>query len=428
MTAPERLPGRSIATSRALTPDRARHMRRVATGLLILMAGVFAVAHTQLDVHPAWGFVHAFAEAAMVGGLADWFAVTALFRHPLGIPIPHTAIIPENKDRIADTMASFLRSNFLTATVVARRMRAMNFARAAGDFLARPPEAEGSRYRLGAGEIVAEVLESLDPERLGGQVRAGLVHQLEKLEVSPLLGQMLAGAIADKRHLPLLDSLIRWAGLTLEDNEELVRRMIHEKANAVVRWTGLDERLANSVLDGLYRLLAEVLVDPDHPLRNKIEEGLETLARDLQHDEAMRAKVEGMKNDLLANPALGAWWMAVWERLRNSLIASARDPGKGGLGGQLAGMVGELGQALRQDEQLQLQVNRFARRTAVGVATRYGGQIVQLVSETVRRWDARTVTDRIEGAVSRDLQFIRLNGTLVGGLVGVTIHLVTTLL
>ena len=227
MTAPERLPGRSIATSRALTPDRARHMRRVATGLLILMAGVFAVAHTQLDVHPAWGFVHAFAEAAMVGGLADWFAVTALFRHPLGIPIPHTAIIPENKDRIADTMASFLRSNFLTATVVARRMRAMNFARAAGDFLARPPEAEGSRYRLGAGEIVAEVLESLDPERLGGQVRAGLVHQLEKLEVSPLLGQMLAGAIADKRHLPLLDSLIRWAGLTLEDNEELVRKGWH---------------------------------------------------------------------------------------------------------------------------------------------------------------------------------------------------------
>jgi uncharacterized membrane-anchored protein YjiN (DUF445 family) len=287
-------------------------MRRVATGLLVLMAGIFAIAHTQLDVHPVWGFVHAFAEAAMVGGLADWFAVTALFRHPLGIPIPHTAIIPENKDRIADTMARFLQSNFLTATVVARRMKVMNFARAAGDFLARPREGEGSRYRLGAGEIVAEVLESLDPERLGGQVRGGLVHQLEKLEVSPLLGQMLAGAIADKRHLPLLDSLIRWAGLTLEDNEEMVRKIIHEKANSVIRWTGLDERLANSVLDGLYKLLAEVLVDPDHPLRNKIEEGLEQLAQDLQHDETMRAKVEGMKNDLLANPALGAWWVGAW--------------------------------------------------------------------------------------------------------------------
>src|SRR5690606_27941158 len=285
LTAPQGKGGPPVAGDTILTPDRARHMRRVATGLLVLMAGVFAVAHSQLDVHPAWGFVHAFAEAGMIGGLADWFAVTALFRHPLGIPIPHTAIIPENKDRIADTMARFLQSNFLTATVVARRMRSMNLARAAGEFLARPAEGEGSRFRLGAGEIVAEALESLDPERLGGQVRAGLVHQLEKLEVSPLLGQMLEGAIADKRHLPLLDAMIRWAGLTLEDNEQMVREMIHKRANAVLRWTGLDERLANSVIDGLYRLLAEVLVDPDHPLRNKIEEGLEKLAHDLQHDE-----------------------------------------------------------------------------------------------------------------------------------------------
>jgi uncharacterized membrane-anchored protein YjiN (DUF445 family) len=371
--------------------------------------------------------VLAFSEAAMVGGLADWFAVTALFRHPLGLPIPHTAIIPENKDRIADSMARFLQSNFLIPTVVARRMRAMNLAGALGDFLTRPSDGgELSRIRGGAGELVADVLESLDPERLGGQVRAGLLHQLEKIEVSPLLGQMLSAAIADKRHVPRLDALIRWAGLTLEDNEEMVRQIIHEKANSVIRWTGLDERLANSVLDGLYRLLAEVLVDPEHPLRHKIEEGLETLAHDLQHDEAMRERVEGMKRDLLANPALGTWWNGVWERMRLMLIESARNPA-GGLGGSMTSMVAELGQALREDPALQRQVNRFARRTAVGVATRYGGQIVQLVSETVRRWDARTVTGRIESAVGRDLQFIRLNGTLVGGLVGVAIHLIDTL-
>ena len=407
-------------------PDRARRMRRVATGLLVAMAALFVLARTMLGTHPAWDFVLAFSEAAMVGGLADWFAVTALFRRPLGLPIPHTAIIPENKDRIADTMANFLQANFLTPTVVARRMRSMNLARAVGDYLGRPDgSGEGSRIRAGAGELVAEVLESLDPERLGGQVRAGLFNQLDRLEVAPLLGQMLHGMIADKRHRPLLDSLIRWAGLTLEDNEQMVREMIHARANAVLRWTGLDERLATSVIDGLYRLLAEVLVDPDHPLRSKIEEGLGKLAHDLQHDEATRAKVERAKADLLANPALGAWWTGVWERIRVSLIASARNPGEGGLGGQLAGMVGELGIALRDDPTLQHQVNRFARRTAVGIATRYGGQIVQLVSETVKRWDARTVTDRIEGAVSRDLQFIRLNGTLVGGLVGVAIHLIS---
>jgi uncharacterized membrane-anchored protein YjiN (DUF445 family) len=424
MTGPSTVP---VPFRTPLPPDRARRMRRAATGLLVAMAALFALARTQLGTHPAWDWVLAFSEAAMVGGLADWFAVTALFRHPLGIPIPHTAIIPENKDRIADSMARFLQSNFLIPVVVARRMRAMNLAQAAGDFLARPEGDGVSRIRGGAGELVAEVLDSLDPERLGGQVKAGLLHQFERLEVSPLLGQMLTAAIADKRHLPLLEALIRWAGLTLEDNEEMVRKIIHERANAVVRWTGLDERLANSVIDGLYRLLAEVLVDPEHPLRRKIQEGLDQLAHDLQHDEDLRAKVEGMKRDLLANPALGTWWIGVWERMRVGLIAAARDP-KGGLAGPFSSMLGELGQALREDPALQRQVNRFARRTAVGVATRYGGQIVQLVSETVKRWDARTVTDRIENAVGRDLQFIRVNGTLVGGLVGVAIHLLNAAL
>ena len=403
--------------------DRARRMRTVATGLLVVMAGLFFLARSQEHVHPAWGFALAFSEAAMVGGLADWFAVTALFRRPLGLPIPHTAIIPENKDRIADTMAEFLRTNFLTPAVVARRMRAMNMAQALGSFLAEPPKGGESRFGSGATELLVEVLESLDPQRLGKQVQAGLSAQLEKMEVAPLLGQMLSAAIADKRHLPLIDSLIRWAGITLEANEGMVRDMVHARANAVLRWTGLDERLATSVVDGLYKLLAEVLVDPDHPLRHKIEEGLERLAHDLVHDPAMRARVERMKSEMLANPALGTWWEGVWERIRSSLIDMARDP-DAALFGQLGGSLSELGAALRDDPRLQLQVNRFARRTAVGVTTRYGGQIVQLVSETVKRWDARTVTGRIENAVGRDLQFIRVNGTLVGGLVGVTIHAV----
>jgi uncharacterized membrane-anchored protein YjiN (DUF445 family) len=396
-------------------------MRRTATGLLVAMAAVF-VAALQLDNgHPAWGYVIAFAEAAMVGGLADWFAVTALFRHPMGIPIPHTAIIPNKKDRIADTMAGFLRENFLTPGVVARRMRAMNFAHAAGEFLSEPRPRGKGRIGEGAAGLVADLLESLDPERLGSQVRAGLARQADKIDIAPLLGSALTAAIADGRHRPLLESMVRWTGETLEKNEGLVRSMIHARANAVLRFTGLDERLANSVLDGLYRLLAEVLVDPDHPLRKTVDEGLEKLAHDLIHDPETRAKVERAKSEILANPAVGEWWTGVWEKLRRSLIDTARHPDKM-LSGQLGGAMAELGRALREDAGLQWQVNRFARRTAVGVASRYGAQIVQLVSETVKRWDARTVTARIESAVGRDLQFIRINGTLVGGLVGVTIH------
>ncbi|HEY6869547.1 MAG TPA: DUF445 domain-containing protein [Novosphingobium sp.] len=398
-------------------------MRRTATALLAGMAVLFVLSHQLRASHPVWPWVLAFAEAAMVGGLADWFAVTALFRRPLGLPIPHTAIIPENKDRLADSMAAFLRDNFLTAPVVARRLRDLNLAAAAGAWLADPAGGEAARLRGAAGELLAQVLETLDPERLGGQVRGGLVRQLERLELAPLLGRLVGTAIAEGRHGPVIESLVRWAGFALEANEGLVRELIHRRANAVLRWTGLDERLANSVLDGLYKLLAEVIVDPAHPLRGKIEEGLQGLAHDLTHDPAMRARVERAKREVLANPALAEWWQGVWERIRLRLIALARDPAAG-TSGQVREALADLGRALRDDPALQVQINRLARRTAVGLATRYGAQIVRLVSETVKRWDATTVTERLEGAVGRDLQFIRINGTLVGGLFGLAIHAV----
>lgn len=395
-------------------------MRVVATSLLLAMAVVYALTRRYEGLHPALGFVRAFAEAAMVGGLADWFAVTALFRHPLGLPIPHTAIIPENKDRIAETMAAFLQANFLTPQVVARRMGAVNVAAAAGNFLADPRTGE-SRLRDGAAGLLADVLESLDPEELGGLAKGALRAQLEKLELAPLLGQLLGAAIADGRHMPVIESLIRKAAETIEANEPLIQATIHERANTILRWTGLDEKLANAILDGLYKLLAETLVVPDHPLRRKIEEGLESLAHDLVHDAEMRAKVERMKHEVLANPAFGRWLDGLWERGRTRLLQVVRNP-RGALGGQFGASLAELGGALKDDVRLQRVVNRFARRTMVGVATRYGAQIVRLVSETVKRWDARTVTDRIEGAVGRDLQFIRINGTLVGGLVGLALH------
>ena len=409
--------------------DRARRMRRTATGLLVAMASLFLLSRHMLggDAQgPAglWNWTLAFSEAAMVGGLADWFAVTALFRRPLGLPIPHTAIIPENKDRIADTMAAFLRSNFLTPAVVARRMRGLNLARGAGAFLANP-RADRSRVAEGAAGLLADILESLDPDQLGATVQRGLHGQLQRLKVAPLLGQMLAAAIEDRRHLPLMDGLLRWAGFTLEANEVLIRALIHDRANAIVRFTGLDEKLANAILDGLYRLLAETIVDPAHPLRAKAEEGLETLARRLREDPETQARVERLKDELLANPAVAAWWQATWERLRQSLLKALREPATAldsNLGAIFTGALAGMGEALTQDPRLQVQVNRFVRRTAVGMANRYGDQLVRLVSETVKGWDAMTVTERVEGAVGRDLQFIRINGTLVGGIVGLAIH------
>jgi len=414
-------------SAQIIPADKARAMRRIATGLLIAMAMAFLALRHFEGVHPGWGYAIAFAEAAMVGGLADWFAVTALFRHPLGIPIPHTAIIPVNKNRIADTMAVFLRENFLTPQVVARRLQGFNLAQSAGNFLTADRTSHDGRMQDGVAQLFAEILESLDPDRLGGHVRTGLTHQLEKLEVAPLLGQMLETSIADNRHTPLLESLIRKAGEVLEANDDLMRMIVRQRTNAILQWTGLDGRIAMSVLDGLYKLLAEMLVIPGHPLRMKIEELLETLAVDLVEDAGTREKVERAKLELLANPALGDWWQSVWERIRLGLIEAARDPDRP-VSAHLDSALTELGTALCEDRALQVQVNRFARRALVGVVSRYGDEIVRLVSETVKRWDAQTVTGRIESAVGRDLQFIRVNGTLVGGLVGLCIHAVDSIL
>ena len=407
-------------------PPALRKMRVVATGLLVTMVALFLIARYFQPIHPAWGFVRAFAEAAMVGGLADWFAVTALFRHPLGLPIPHTAIVPRNKDRIGETLANFLRTNFLVPRVVARRMIRLDVAGAAGRWLAQPPQ-EGGRIRRGASRLFAEMLTAFDPQRLGGMVKAGIGARLRATEVSPILGQLLKAAIAEGRHVPLMESVIRWAGQALAANEPVVRAMVHERAGAILRWTGLDETVADKLIDGLDKLLHDMAEDPGHPIRLKIEEGLDRLAWDLQYDPAMRARVEAMKDDLIANPAMQRWLDGLWEQAREGLLRLARDP-EAVTAGKLGETLRQLGQTLQSDPRLASTINRFVRRAVVGIAADYGDGIVRLVSETVRGWDADTVTSRLENAVGRDLQYIRINGTLVGGSVGLVLHVVDRLL
>ena len=395
-------------------------MYAVATGLLVLMAATYVTARIFEPLHPAIGFVRAFAEAAMVGGLADWFAVTALFRHPLGLPIPHTAIIPKNKDRIGDTLALFLRDNFLTPNVVARRMRHIDVATAAGKFLTTAPDS-GGRFKAGASRIAADLIGALDDERLGGMVKSALETRIRDLDLAPLLGQALGAAIANDRHLPLLDGIIRWAGRTLMHNEELLRDMVHKRAGAILRWTGLDENLSNAIIDGLHKMLDDMASDPAHPLRAKAEEGLAHLAIDLQDDPRMRERVATIRDELLENPAMRQWLDGLWAQARAALLRAARDP-DAALAGKFGDALRQLGETLQSDETLRITINRFARRTAVGATATYGDGIVRLVSDTVRGWDAQTITDRVENAVGRDLQFIRINGTVVGGLVGVGLH------
>ncbi|WP_425352353.1 DUF445 domain-containing protein [Allosphingosinicella vermicomposti] len=404
----------------------APNMRIMATGMLVAMAALFLLATSMKDAHPAWSFVKAFAEAAMVGGLADWFAVTALFRHPLGLPIPHTAIIPRNKDRIGDTLAAFLKTNFLTPSVVARRMRGVDVAGAIGRFLTDPPREEG-RLREGASRLIVDILESLDQERLGGMVKSAISSRIKTLQVSPVLGQSLEAAMDENRHVPVLDSIVTWAGRTLDANEDVIRQMVHERAGWVMRLAGIDDRLADSIIDGLRRLTIDMAVDPEHPLRQSAEEGLARLAQNLRTDPETQAKVEEMKNNIVENDAVGDWMDGLWENGRAALLKAARDP-DAALAGKFGDALRQLGQTLQEDARLKAAINQFARRALVGIVATYGNGIVALVSETVRSWDARTITGRLEGAVGRDLQYIRINGTLVGGLVGLLIHVAETTL
>ncbi len=385
------------------------------------MAGIYALARWIGPVHPMVGFVQAFAEAAMVGGLADWFAVTALFRHPLGLPIPHTAIIPRNKDRIGDTLATFLRDNFLTPGVVARRMYGLDIAGATGRFLANPADRGTGRLRNGASRLLADILESLDDKRLGGMAKSAIAERFLRLDAAPLLGQSLDAAMREGRHIPLLDGIIHRTSHIIASNEEIIRQMVHERAGRLLRWTGLDENVANAVISGLNKLAFDMADDPEHPLRLKINALLADLADDLQHDEAMQARVNGLKDELIANPAMQRWIDGLWQQGRGALLKAARDPDRA-MAGRMGETLRQLGQTLQEDARLRETINRFARRAAVGAAASYGDGIVKLVSETIRSWDVQKVTDRIETAVGRDLQYIRINGTLVGGLVGLTLH------
>ena len=400
-------------------------MKAAATGLLFVMAAVFAIARALEPRYPWLGYVKAFAEAAMVGGLADWFAVTALFRHPLGLPIPHTAIIPRNKDRIGEALANFLKENFLIPSVVARRMRNIDVAGATGRFL-QTPAGEGNRIRAGASRLIADIFESLDDERLGGIVKGAIASRLRSMQVSPLLGHALASAINEDRHVPMLEAAIRWTARALDANEPLIREMVHKKANWILKLAGLDAKLADAIIDGLRKLTVEMSTDPAHPVRVKIEEALAQLANDLQTRPETQQRVEAMKEQLLDNRSVGLWLDTLWQKGREAVIRSARNP-DAVMAGKLGEVLRSMGGTLEKDRRIRSAINQFARRAAVGMAASYGSSIVKLVSETVRGWDARTVTARLEAAVGRDLQYIRINGTLVGGMVGLVLHQVDKL-
>ena len=275
--------------------------------------------------------------------------------------------------------------------------------------------------------MIADALASLDPARLGGMLKGAVADRIRAMDVAPLLGQALAAAMVDGRHRPVLDAAVKWLAKLLEDNEATIRQVVRDNSNTWIRVAALDTVIADRIIAGLQKLTAAMAEDPDHPFRGQIEARLARLADELQHDPAMQARVAQIRDEMLANQAVTRWLDGLWEQARGALLKAARNP-DALMAGRLGDALKDIGAMLTDDPRMRTSINRFARRAAIGAVDSYGDNALRLISDTVRSWDASTVTERLEGAVGRDLQYIRINGTLVGGLVGVVIHAVDVLL
>jgi uncharacterized membrane-anchored protein YjiN (DUF445 family) len=392
-------------------------MRLVATGLLVAMSVVYVLL-TLTRAEGGWSYARAFAEAAMVGALADWFAVTALFRHPLGLPIPHTAIIPRSKQRIADALSEFVAVNFLAADVVRDRLADLDLALSLARQLADPATARRIANGLvDAAPAVSDLLEDeVVSEFLRRQIEQGLAHP----SFPAALGRGLKVLTENGRHQRILDAALTEGFRALEQHEKAIRARVRERTLWLWRLIALDARAADALIGAIDDTLKAVAADPKHPARLRITEMLDRLAYDLEHSPVLRGEVARLVGEVVNHPALGAYLLDVWRGLKAEL---AQDAGAGAaVRSALAGAIGEFGRALRDDAAVREALNRRLRALIVELADRHGRDIAAVISETIRQWDSRTIVAKLEQSVGPDLQYIRINGTIIGGLVGLVIH------
>jgi uncharacterized membrane-anchored protein YjiN (DUF445 family) len=397
-----------------------RRMKLVASGLLLVAAVVYAATVGQDGV---LGFVNAAAEAAMVGALADWFAVTALFRRPLGLPIPHTALIPTRKDALGRSLEEFVATNFLSEDVVRDKLLRAQVSRRVGDWLADPGHA--ARVAAEAGTLAGGALRVLKDDDVVAVLDQVVVQRVATTPWSPVAGQVLAGVVEERTHHRFVDLVVNEAHRWLQANRDAVVRLVTDQAP---EWTPqwLDERVGRRVYYEVERWVQEVRDDPEHRARRALDDMLRRFAHDLQHDDVTRARAEAVKERLLAHPELRRATVAVWSTVRRLLEEAVADP-DGELRRRMATAVADLGARLREDEALQARVDHYVQDGVGYVVRTYAGEVATIISDTIERWDAQDASRRIELHVGRDLQFIRINGTVVGALAGLAIHAVTVL-
>jgi uncharacterized membrane-anchored protein YjiN (DUF445 family) len=394
--------------------------RRRATGLLVAVAVVF-VGLQVWGSDATWvGYLEAMVEAGMVGGLADWFAVTALFRHPLHIPIPHTAVIVERKDQFGETLGDFVQTSFLTPDIIAERVRAARVVPRLAGWLSEPDNAARlARHAADAAVTAADLLRDDEVHKALEEVAR---RRIETTPLAPLAGKALGVMTEDGRHHDLLDVMLRAIDRFLTENQASLRARFGTESP----WwlpEAAEDRIFERLLEGARSVLGEVARNPRHELRVDFDARMRRLVDELQSSPAMRERGEDLKHELLAQPELRAWVASVWTDVKAGLRAQAADPDSE-LRRRLAETVTALGRRLVDDPGLADRVEQGIETGVRYVADQFSDEIGTMVSGTVARWDGRETADRLELLLGPDLQFIRINGTVVGGLAGLVIHAV----
>ena len=411
--------------NRAVTDQEAERgralarMKRLPLLLLLLMAVMFLA---TLNHPAAWaGWVHAFAEAGMVGALADWFAVVALFKHPLGLPIPHTAIIPRRKDELGDAMARFVSDHFLAPPAVRSKLESINLAALGVRWLQSDRGQERLLALVDAG--IRWVLQALDEQRVRRFLARITRQQLASLDLAHTLGHTIDWLVRGQRHQDMLTQLLRYAIVVLNDNRTLLRERVAEESPWWVPGF-VDDRILRQVLDRVELRLLEMSLDPEHELRERFNEWLLQLAEELRTAPEHRRTGERLKRQLIENEELQDYLYGLWVDIAGRLTADLDDPDSR-TRREIAAAVQRIARELEQDPDMQDWINRWLVDAMVAVVDQNRLQIASLISDTVRTWDGQETSRRVELALGRDLQFIRINGTLVGGLVGLVIHAIT---
>jgi len=396
-------------------------MKRIPLLLLLLMAVVFWF---TLHRPEAWaGWLHAFAEAGMVGALADWFAVVALFRHPLGLPIPHTAIIPTRKDALGEAMARFVSDHFLEPTAVRAKLDTIDLAGHAVAWL-RSERGQARLLALGEGALRWS-LDTLDEQRVRHFLGRLSRRQLEHVSLAPLLGHTLDWLVRGDRHQEVLTQVLRHTIVLLHEHKDAIReRVQHESPWWIPGF--VDDRILQQMLQRIETHLYQMSLDTTHPMRGQLSDYLQQLAGDLQTDPEYAAIGDRLRQQLLENEELQDYLYRLWTDLAGRLRADLDEPDSD-IRRRLAGWLQRVGAELEGDAEMQAWMDEWLVDTVVMLVERNRAQIASLISDTVRTWDGRETSLRVELAIGRDLQFIRINGTLVGGLVGLAIHAVSVL-